>query len=382
MIPEGALLVQCPLFLFSTFREEVKNLRRTLSALVFVLLLSLSLAASANAAELVFEDVSVDSPWFDAVTYAAEAGITNGTGDYQFSPDRNVSVRQWAVMICRAYDKKPVEIPNAEFGIDCIDLAFSEGWLNLYALADPASAMTRQSLYESAFKVAGLNVYDYQLYGDPELDSQADMLIRIAADNGLCVENANPHDLITRGEAVYVIYKLAQETVEAPVPPIMSKLEIQNKDGVTLDDYLQEIQQVPEIIVDEFAKRNWAYHVDSNYLADLSIRYDMNCIGATSYQKRIIYSRDPKSTVHEFGHFYHLVVGFPTTFDDIYEAENENARKVLGDYATRNAKEYFAESFDYWIVHQDNPDKLASLQKVAPRTYSFLLELETDGWID
>ena len=47
-----------------------------------------------------------------------------------------------------------------------------------------------------------------------------------------------------------------------------------------------------------------------------------------------------------------------------------------------HAKEYFAESFDYWIVHQDNPDKLASLQKVAPRTYSFLLELETDGWID
>lgn len=356
--------------------------KRFATSVIVAFLLCLNLACSAQATDTTFIDVSSDSPWYDAVAYAVEEGITMGIGENRFAPDQNISVRQWAVMICRAYHKCPKETPNAGFGIDCINLAFAEGWLNLSALADPASAMSRQSLYESAFEVAGVDVYHYELYEDPELDSQADVLIHLAADNGLCAENANPHDLITRAEAAFVIYKLAQGVKSTPTPPIMSELEIQNKDGAALNKYLQEIMKVPEIIVDEFTALGWAYHVDSDFLADLSVRYDMNCIGATSYQKKIIYAGDPKSTVHEFGHFYHLVVGFPAAFDAIYEAEHESARKVLGDYATRNAKEYFAEAFDYWIVYQDSPSKLASLQKVAPRTYSFLLELETDGWID
>lgn len=356
--------------------------KRIATSVIAALLLCLSLACSAQATDMIFTDVNSDSPWYDAVAYAAEEGITLGVGENRFAPDQNISVRQWAVMICRAYHKSPKEIPNTEFGIDCVDLAFSEGWLNLFALADPASAMSRQSLYESAFEVAGVDVYDYELYENQELDSQADVLIHIAADNGLCAENANPHDLITRGEAVYVIYRLAQGIESTPIPPIMSEFEIQNKDGVTLNEYLQEIMKVPEPIVDEFAALGWAYHVDSNYLADLSLRYDMNCIGATSYQKKIIYAGDPKSTIHEFGHFYHLVVGFPVEFDAIYEAEHENARKVLGDYATRNSKEYFAEAFDYWVVYQNSPNKLTSLQKAAPKTYAFLLELESGGWIN
>ena len=89
--------------------------------------------------------------------------------------------------------------------------------------------MSRQSLYESAFEVAGVDVYHYEIYEDPDLDSQADVLIHLAADNGLCTENANPHDLITRGEAAFVIYKLAQGVKSTPTPPIMSELEIQNK---------------------------------------------------------------------------------------------------------------------------------------------------------
>ena len=176
-----------------------------------------------------------------------------------------------------------------------------------------------------------------------------------------------PHDLITRGEAVYVIYKLAQGVETTPTPPIMSEIEIQNKDGAALNEFLQEIMKVPEIIVDEFTALGWAYHVDSDFLADLSVRYDMNCIGVTSFQKKIIYAGDPKSTIHEFGHFYHQVVGFPAAFDAIYNAEHESARKVLGDYATRNAKEYFAEAFDYWVVYRDSPRKLASLQKAVPK---------------
>ena len=356
--------------------------KRFATSIIASLLLCLSLACSAQATDMTFIDVSGDSPWYDAVAYAAEEGITLGVGENKFAPDCNISARQWAVMICRAYHKYPKEIPNTEFGIDCIDLAFSEGWLNLFALGDPDSAMSRQSLYESAFDVAGVEVYNYELYEDPELDSQADVLIRIAADIGLCAENSNPHDLITRGEAVFVICKLLQDAVDIPMPPIMSELEIQNKDGAALDDYLLEIQKVPEIIVDEFVALDWTYHVDSDFLADLSVRYNMNCIGATSYQKKIIYAGEPKSTIHEFGHFYHLVVGFPAAFDAIYDGEHESARKILGDYATRNAKEYFAEAFAYWVVYQDSPNKLASLQKAAPKTYTYLLELESNGWID
>ena len=42
---------------------------------------------------------------FESVMYLAEHEITQGTGNGCFSPDAPVTVRQWAMMLCRAYDE-------------------------------------------------------------------------------------------------------------------------------------------------------------------------------------------------------------------------------------------------------------------------------------
>ncbi len=42
---------------------------------------------------------------YESVTYLAGRGITCGTGNGRYAPDTPITVRQWATMICRAFDK-------------------------------------------------------------------------------------------------------------------------------------------------------------------------------------------------------------------------------------------------------------------------------------
>ena len=106
----------------------------------------------------------------------------------------------------------------------------------------------------------------------------------------------------------------------------------------------------------------------------------MQCAGATSYQEKTIYARVSSCTIHEFGHFYHLVLGFPSSVNALYEKESASARSVLGDYSTTNSKEYFSEFFEYWINWSGHESRMRTLQEVAPDTYSYFLALESGGW--
>ena len=55
------------------------------------------------AADSSFSDVAPDAPYAESIAYLVEHGITNGTDADTFSPDVPVTVRQWSVMLCRAY---------------------------------------------------------------------------------------------------------------------------------------------------------------------------------------------------------------------------------------------------------------------------------------
>lgn len=53
-----------------------------------------------------FEDVAVDSWYFDAVNWAVERGITAGTSEHTFSPDEKITRAQAAQMIYSYYGKR------------------------------------------------------------------------------------------------------------------------------------------------------------------------------------------------------------------------------------------------------------------------------------
>ena len=121
------------------------------TALTFVALaLALILPNIASAACEGFADVPEDAPCYESVMYLAEHGITKGTEANTFSPTQPVTVRQWAVMLCRAYRLETSGETWAELGRSATEQACQKGWLNMTALSSEDTRMCRGALYESA----------------------------------------------------------------------------------------------------------------------------------------------------------------------------------------------------------------------------------------
>ena len=68
--------------------------------------------------------------------------------------------------------------------------------------------------------------------------------------------------------------------------------------------------------------------------------------------------------VHEFGHFYDSLLGFPEENDRLYELEAANA--PMSEHAKSSSLEYFAEFFAYWC--SGNTRTLALLKELASFT--------------
>ena len=345
-----------------------------------LLMMTLLLTIPAFAAELEFSDVPTDSPWHESVMYLAEHGITAGTGEGRYSPDAPITVRQWAVMLCRAYDKSEALASEGEFGAACLTEAYSSGWLSVEALAEPDTRMCRGSLFQSAFSVADLPVYDYILYPDGETLSTYENCLRIGTELGLCSEDAEPMEIVTRGEAAALLHAILTQEFSVDEPPMLTELPIQNDEGVNMNDYLLELRRVPEPILQQFQDKRWVYTVNFQYLADLSERYDMTCIGAASYASKRIYVSQATATVHEFGHFLDGVQGFPSTSTSFYVEEAQASSAFLRDYAQTNCREYYAEYFAYWLNNHDDAKKAEQMQQLTPKTYEYFTELAANNW--
>ena len=359
----------------------MKYHKKIFGTLFAVLLLCITLTTSAFAVESpVFQDVTADSPWYDGVTYAAENGITSGTGNGIFSPNQNITVRQWAVMICRAYGKQVTPDANNTFGTAELKLAHEEGWLDVGAMVAPDSPMCRRYLYESIFRVERIPVFSTNLYVDGEL-SHVNRFVQVAKENGFCEQTDDEFDLISRGEAVQLIYLMQTQELEMATPTLIQMVNLVNTDQVSsLNSFLQEIRKIPDNILYEFQANGWSYRIDSDYVESFSDRIGMECAGCCSYLNKSIYVKQDYATIHEFGHFYHRFACKDSSFNDIYMKEHESARSVLGDYAATNKNEYFAEAFDYWINWSDNSAKMDAFASVAPETHAFFSNLAANNW--
>lgn len=120
--------------------------KKLFPGMVFLMMVLL-LTIPAFAAELEFSDVPIDSAWHESVMYLAEHGITAGTGEGRYSPDAPITVRQWAVMLCWAYDKLEALASEGEFCVACLTETYSNGWLSVEALTEPGTRMCRGSVF-------------------------------------------------------------------------------------------------------------------------------------------------------------------------------------------------------------------------------------------
>lgn len=347
-------------------------LRRFCTALMLTAVLTIpALAASPT-----FSDVPEGSALQESVSCLVERGITNGTGTDTFSPNAPITVRQWAVMLCRAYG---AEIHGENWrnqSQNCVETAYAHGWLNETAVQAPDTRLCRSSLLESGLRTAGVPVYDACLFPGNESLSVSENIMRVGRKLSLCAEGASAAESATRGEAAQLLYAvLTRElTVEAPPAPV----PMENLAGVNINDYLLALRQVPELILAAFQDQVWTYTIDYDYLAELGKQRGISCVGCTSYGSKRIYVSEAASTLHEFGHFLDGQLGFPAEHERLYLAEAQNSG--LRDYAKSNSREYFADFFACYIRSLGSEDAARRLRENAPQTYGYLERMEANGW--
>lgn len=257
---------------------------------------------------------------------------------------------------------------------------YSDGWLEMTAITAPDSDLCRYAIYKSGFAAFGVDLYSLQLYPNEGKLSQQSEVLRAAADFGLCEDTCDGTEIITRGEAAELLYALLTKTFAVVPPPMLDNIPLDNKAGVALNNYLLEIQKIPESMMQSFAEKDWRYVIDFDYLAKLSKEYDLGCTGVTIYEGRKIIVSSAESTIHEFGHFLDGMMGFPSRTKGFYQRESASAASLLRTYALTDAQEYFADCFVYWIKNRGDGKKMAMLQDAAPETYYYFKMLEENDW--
>ena len=349
--------------------------RRTVLA-VCTLVLALILPAAASAACTGFDDVPETADCYESVMYLAEHEITQGTGNGYFSPDAPVTVRQWAVMLCRAYEVKVEGSSWGDLSQSAVEQSYRRDWLNETALSESNTQLCRGALLKSAFAAAKIPVYDSVLYAGGVSLPDHENCIRIGKELQLCGEANTANEIVTRRDAAMLLHAILTRafTVEAPPTPVA----LVNAAGVNINDYLLALRQVPEPMLAAFNAAGWTYRIDFDYISELSKQLNMSCIGATNYSQKTIYLSDASATLHEFGHFLDWQLGFPAEHERLYLAEVQNSG--LRDYAKTNAGEYFADCFDYWITYSADKKRMDDFRDAAPQTYAYMKKLAANNW--
>lgn len=354
----------------------MKTIVRRTALAVCTLALALILPTAASAACAGFDDVPETADCYESVMYLAEHEITQGTGNGCFSPDAPVTVRQWAMMLCRAYDVKVEGSSWSDLSQSAVEQAYRKGWLNETALSAPNIQLCRGALLKSAFAAAKIPVYDSVLYAGGVSLPDHENCIRIGKELQLCGEANTANEIVTRRDAAMLLHAILTRafTVTAPEAPVT----LVNAAGVNVNDFLLELRKLPEQILDAFNAAGWTYCIDFDYMGGLSKKLNMSCIGATNYSQKTIYISEASATLHEFGHFLDWMLGFPAEHEQLFRAEA--AAAPLRNYAKTDSREYFADCFSYYITYGSNSEMMEHLRKNMPQTCAYFEKLGKGGW--
>ena len=246
----------------------MKMIVRRIVLAVCTLVLAVTLPTAASAVCTRFDDVPESADCYESVMYLAEHEITQGTGNGCFSPDAPVTVRQWAMMLCRAYGAETIGDSWQDVGRSSVVEAYRQGWLNETALSAPNIQLCRGALLKSAFAAAKIPVYDSVLYAGGVSLPDHENCIRIGKELQLCGEEDDANEIVTRRDAVMLLHAILTRAfaVTAPAAPVT----LVNAAGVNINDYLLALRQVPEPVLAAFNAAGWTYRIDFDYISELS----------------------------------------------------------------------------------------------------------------
>lgn len=307
----------------------------------------------------IFSDVPISSQYYNATQFCYNKGIVNGTGEGKLSPNSAITIYQWCLIITRVLNINTENSVNSLYELGIIDLNSS-----FY----PNSTICRNALYKSAFLA-----FEIETYGKNTMDA--------AQELGLCINNSNKFDIMTRGEAIEIVYILMTTNEEIKKPEKLKNVNIVNNDKAHLDSYYSILNLVPDEIIQKFVDNKWKIIIDASVVNDFSKEIGASgmCEAFTDYINKEIYIMIPRSMIHEIGHFVDCYMNDNNKLIQIFEKEGRS-NTFLSLYSRTNYREYFAEAFDFYIRNMNNEVKMNDFKQKLPITSEYLINLNLNGW--
>lgn len=213
-------------------------MKKRVFSLCLALALCLGLSLPAAAAAIPFTDVQETSPYYDAILWAAETGVTNGTSASAFSPDAPCTRAQLAAFLWRAAGKPEPALTEQQF-MDVADpgayyyeavqwAAEKDMWG--FGTFDPHVACTRLDAVFFLWRAAGSPEMEREFlfadvpFGDGDEHGQpiywyADQAVLWAVENGITSGTTettfSPDTPCTRGQIITFLYRAAQAETAA-----------------------------------------------------------------------------------------------------------------------------------------------------------------------
>lgn len=337
-----------------------------------------------------FLDVDKNNPYYDAVQYCYEQNYINGTGNNNFSPDRNITLTEFLSINLAAF--YPEEYKNIDFNdwynsvnSTCVNLNLITEWetknyQNNYSWIKILKIIFKSNSLTSYSPLVWNVSFDLPGHSMPEIN-----LIISAKQYGLLnnLNISNYKTIPTRAEITQLIYnikKLNSFQIPVIVENFPVKFDEQISD-VNKNIFYEALSYLPKIYLNDFVFNNWSFYIS---IYNLSIFYNDNfkyssAIGVTDLSRKIIYIRTPllftgiKNILHEFGHFvsYNYNIYLPS---NIFKEEKNQLSNFIRPYAATNSDEAFAELFSFYMIHHNNNEKMNDFKNALPLCYDFISE--------
>lgn len=168
-----------------------------------------------------FTDVLESSPYYEAVMWAVENGVTNGSSPTTFSPDTIVSRAQMVTFLWRACGSPKATVDNCHFTdvhpgayyYDAVLWAVSSGVTNGTSgtTFSPDVSVTRAQAVTFQWRIAGSPVVSGNSLGDVAANTYYTNAANWAVSNGIAIgtdgSSFDPETPISRAQAVTFLYQ-------------------------------------------------------------------------------------------------------------------------------------------------------------------------------
>ena len=163
--------------------------------------------------KITFSDVQSGDYFYDAVAWAVENGVTDGTGDNQFSPKKLCSEGEILTMLWRAKGKpaaSPSPLTVASYYQDAVNWAYGKGMIN--ESFDQDKPCTRASAVMYIWQAAGEKNAPASSFSDVSAGADYAGAVNWAVDNGVTKGTGgnqfSPDTVCTREQIVTFLYRV------------------------------------------------------------------------------------------------------------------------------------------------------------------------------